>query len=311
VSRAALATYCDPVEIVHTRSPQALGCRLLGGSVAGRTPKLDPGPRRQSRREKAAAAPYLEALDESVSTFRSREAGRAEGHRVGVPLRWVGAAVVGLATLFGLLSPVLAKANSSAGQARKLTISGYRDVQASPGSVPLIDASSGPAPDAPAVTQPQPAPAAASSGQYLLTSPPSISVRQIEAVLQQYGSPAVGLGQTLFDLGVKYGIDPAYALAFFVHESGCGTKGVARFTKSLGNIRWTEGYDSFDGYRSYPTWQTGMEDWYKLVTDLYINGWNLRTVDAIVPVYAPAGDGNSPPDYAASVKWMVDNWGGK
>jgi hypothetical protein len=140
---------------------------------------------------------------------------------------------------------------------------------------------------------------------------PSISVAQIEAVLNKYGSPAAGLGQVLYDLGVKYGIDPAYALAFFVHESGCGTKGVARFTHSLGNIRWTEGYENYEGYRMYGSWQEGMEDWYKLVTDLYINGWDLKTLDAIIPIYAPSADNNNPPVYIASVKSMVDSWRGK
>ncbi len=130
-------------------------------------------------------------------------------------------------------------------------------------------------------------------------------------MLAKYGSPAEGQGQVLYDLGVKYGIDPAYGLAFFVHESACGTRGVARFTHSLGNIRWTDGYDNYQGYRSYPTWQQGMEDWYKLITDLYINGWGLQTVDQIIPVYAPTGDGNSPPDYIASIKFLVDSWRGK
>ncbi len=96
-----------------------------------------------------------------------------------------------------------------------------------------------------------------------------------------------------------------------MHESGCGTRGVARFTHSLGNIRWTEGYDNYEGYRMYGSWQEGMEDWYKLITDLYINGWGLKTVDAIVPVYAPAGDGNNPPAYIASIKWLIDDWRGK
>ena len=118
----------------------------------------------------------------------------------------------------------------------------------------------------------------------------------------------MGKGQTLYDLGVRYGIDPAYALAFFVHESGCGTRGVARFTKSLGNIRWTDGFDNYEGYRSYQTWEQGIEDWYKLITDLYIDGWGLRTVDAIVPRYAPYGDNNNPPTYIAAVKQMVDTW---
>ena len=61
----------------------------------------------------------------------------------------------------------------------------------------------------------------------------------------------------------------------------------------------------------YGSWQEGMEDWYKLVTDLYINGWGLKTLDAIIPIYAPSADNNNPPVYIASVKSMVDSWRGK
>jgi len=171
---------------------------------------------------------------------------------------------------------------------------------------PIIDTTS-PAQKAEKAAAPPPS----GTGKYGLTGSPSISVGQIEAVLQRYGSPALGKGQALYDLGVRYGISPAYALAFFVHESGCGTKGVARFTKSLGNIRWTQGFDNYQGYRSYPSWEAGIEDWYKLITDLYINGWGLRTVDAIIPRYAPSADSNDPPAYIASVKWLVDSWRGK
>jgi hypothetical protein len=162
---------------------------------------------------------------------------------------------------------------------------------------------------APAQTR-KPTPARPSR-QYELLGPPSVSVGTIEAVLKQYGSEAAGRGQALYDLGVRYGINPAYALAFFVHESACGTKGVARFTHSIGNIRWTPGYDNYEGYRSYATWEQGIEDWYKLITDLYINGWGLRTVEDIVPVYAPYGDSNDPPSYIADVQSLVDAWRGK
>lgn len=216
--------------------------------------------------------------------------------------------------LLGLVvSPVLARAASTEGL--RVRISGYSDVQsqvAPQGHVPpVVDVSTEaqPAPQpAPPQDQPPPAPAA---GSYEVTAPPSLSVQQIERVLQQYRSPAAGKGQAIYDLGVRYGIDPAYALAFFVHESSCGTKGVARFTHSLGNIRWTEGFDNYEGYRKYPNWETGIEDWYKLISNLYIGGWGLRTIDAIIPVYAPWGDNNHPPTYIASVKRMVDSWRGK
>lgn len=227
--------------------------------------------------------------------------------------------LVGLAAVAMLMfgAPALAHSGPSG-----LRLSGYRDVAAgvaapakAENGAPIIDVTSGqPAPDV--SQQPQPAtanvvisPPAASA--YALEGAPTLSVRQIEAVLRQYGSPAAGSGQKMYDLGVKYGINPAFALAFFVHESGCGTQGVARFSKSLGNIRWTEGFDSYEGYRSYPSWAAGMEDWYVLIKTLYIEGWGLRTVDAIIPTYAPSADRNDPAAYIASVKQLVDSWRGK
>jgi hypothetical protein len=214
-----------------------------------------------------------------------------------------------LAVALVLAGPVLARVPSESGRAN-LIVSRYSELAAGEMpvvvSAPNIDATAGGR-----SARQAPAPAPAPSGSYDLVSAPSISVQQIESVLQQYGSPAAGQGQVLYDMGVRYGVDPAFALAFFVHESACGTRGVARSTHSLGNIRWTEGYDNFQGYRSYASWQDGMEDWYKLITDLYINGWGLRTVDQIIPVYAPSADGNSPQNYVASVKWLVDSWRGK
>lgn len=228
------------------------------------------------------------------------------------------AIVVLLAIGLMLVTPVLAS-NRFGGGATPLSISRYSDMSkgapARTGESPVIDTTTSSQQAAPQVSEPAPpsAPVSAPSrpGEYNLVAPPSTSVRQIESVLTQYGSPAAGQGQVLYDLGVQYGIDPAYALAFFVHESGCGTKGVARFTNSLGNIRWTEGFENYEGYRKYSSWADGFEDWYKLITDLYINGWNLRTVDAIIPVYAPSADRNNPPVYIANVKSLVDSWRGK
>jgi hypothetical protein len=224
---------------------------------------------------------------------------------------WLGATAVAILALVLIASPVLAfgraayKPNSPQWSAYMAWAQKHAGQQEA--ALPVIDTTTAPAP---AEQAPTPEAGKASAG-YELTGPPTISVAQIESVLAQYGSPAAGKGQALFDLGVRYGINPAYALAFFVHESGCGTKGVARSTRSIGNIRWTPGYDNFEGYRIYPTWEEGMEDWYRLITDLYINGWGLRTVEQIVPRYAPWGDNNNPPAYIESVKWLVDSWRGK
>ncbi len=149
--------------------------------------------------------------------------------------------------------------------------------------------------------------------EHVLTSPPSISPARIEEVLKQYRSPATGAGQTLYDLGLRYGIDPAYALAFFVHESSAGTQGVAAITKSIGNIRCTPGYDCYQtsgngSFRRYPSWEAGIEDWYKLIKELYIEKWGLSRLSQIIPVYAPSADRNNPANYVQEVAHMVESW---
>ena len=125
--------------------------------------------------------------------------------------------------------------------------------------------------------------------------------------IQGTAEARVASGETTVSISVT-GLPTTSGLTWHVHESGCGTKGVARTTRSLGNIRWTQGFENYQGYRKYESWEQGMEDWYKLITELYIGAWNLRTVDKIIPVYAPWGDNNNPPSYIRSVKTMVDVW---
>jgi hypothetical protein len=105
---------------------------------------------------------------------------------------------------------------------------------------------------------------------YQLDGPPSLSVSFINRVFSAYHSPAAGLGQALSEGGVRYHIDPVYALAFFLHESSFGTTGWGAVNRSLGNIRCSAGYTCQGGYRSYSSWQAGFLDWYQLIRNLYI-----------------------------------------
>lgn len=69
-----------------------------------------------------------------------------------------------------------------------------------------------------------------------VTGKPTISPEIIDKLLCKYGNPTTcGTGQALYNGGTNSGIDPAYALAFFYHESNFGTKGVAR--TNLGAVR--------------------------------------------------------------------------
>jgi hypothetical protein len=137
---------------------------------------------------------------------------------------------------------------------------------------------------------------------------PSLSAAFVNRVLTAYRSPASGTGQALYELSQQYDIDDAYALAFFLHESAFGTTGVARLTRSLGNIRCSDGYVCIDGFRAYASWIAGYQDWYHLIRSLYIDQWHLTTLQQIVLVYAPAADHNNVAGYIAAVLAAVTTW---
>ncbi len=94
---------------------------------------------------------------------------------------------------------------------------------------------------------------------YSVLGVPTISPAFINSVLAAAHSPAVGKGQALYDDGVKYGIDPVFALAFFEHESSFGTTGIARYSLSLGNLRCIQGAVCRDNFAWFPTWEAGFE----------------------------------------------------
>ncbi len=149
---------------------------------------------------------------------------------------------------------------------------------------------------------------------------PQVSAAFITRVLEASHSPAMGKGQALYDLGVKYGIDPVYALAFFWQESDFGTTGEARVTYSLGNERCLADRPCLDrnrgGYALMQSWEDGFDQWYRLIWFGYVQGQVTRplvghvctTVDEIVPVYAPSRDKNDVAAYIAAVTHAVDTW---
>jgi Mannosyl-glycoprotein endo-beta-N-acetylglucosaminidase len=155
-----------------------------------------------------------------------------------------------------------------------------------------------------------PAPAILSSS---VLGRPSLSASFVNQVLSAYHSPAAGTGQALYDLSLRYGIADEYALAFFLHESAFGTTGVARVTRSLGNIRCSDGYRCIAGYRAYSTWSASYDDWYQLIKYGYLTGQvsgkcPCVTVQQIIPVYAPGSDHNDERAYMTAVLSAVAAW---
>jgi hypothetical protein len=156
-------------------------------------------------------------------------------------------------------------------------------------------------------------------GAYVVVGKPSISAQFADTILCTWRSPACGLGQALYDYGVQYGIDPVFALAFFMNESTFGTQGEARITLALGNERCiadrpcinTAGGACQRGqscYAQFYSWQDGFQHWYELIRNLYVDQWGLTTVDQIIPRYAPSSDGNNERHYISVIKRTVDLW---
>lgn len=151
------------------------------------------------------------------------------------------------------------------------------------------------------------------AGDMKLEGPPTITPEKIDEVLKSYGSPATGLGQVIHDEGVRTGINPAVALAFFIQESSAGTAGVARSTKSWGNIKGSGPAGSYKGFRAYNTWEEGVKDWYRLIDDKYLaprseGGRGYEYLSQVISTYAPSSDNNNERAYVANVKGMVEGW---
>ena len=154
-----------------------------------------------------------------------------------------------------------------------------------------------------------------SAGDYSLRGDSSLSAQQIDAILASYGSPAAGTGAAWYDLGKKYGIDPAFAIAFFIMESSAGTdsgwagiKADGSTTHNVGNIICAGYVTCYKGNRDYASWDEGIEGWYRLIDVEYIQGRGLQTLGDVLPIYCPFSDGCRPDKYAIFVQERVDHW---
>lgn len=156
-----------------------------------------------------------------------------------------------------------------------------------------------------------------SEATFSIVGPPTISARRIDQILIAYDSPAAGLGQYIYDTGIRYGIDPVHVLAIFLHESTMGTAGEATKTLSPGNERCIPDRPCVDlrlgGYAQMESWQDGFAHLYALLYTGYLKGGISSrcpcvTVNQIVPVFAPSLDGNNEHAYIQAWEEAVIAW---
>lgn len=137
---------------------------------------------------------------------------------------------------------------------------------------------------------------------------PTISASFIDTLLCHYQSPACGTGSSLYSQGQLSNVDPAFALAIFWNESGFGRAGMAASTRSLGNLRCIPSAACWNGYAAFSSWEDGYKSFYALISGPVYEGSGRNTVESIIPVYAPSGDGNSPSHYIGVVESAMGMW---
>jgi hypothetical protein len=127
---------------------------------------------------------------------------------------------------------------------------------------------------------------------------PTMSIDQINALLEAKGSDAKGTGQTFYDESVKTGIDDVFAMAFFNMESNYATNPkatIARETKSMGHISsgGCPGGPTVGNFCKYATWDDGIRAWYNLILkDPNYFTAGRYTLGAVVCRYAPSSQNN-------------------
>jgi hypothetical protein len=142
--------------------------------------------------------------------------------------------------------------------------------------------------------------------KYNVTSKPTVTVAAINNMLAAYHSPVAGQGQMIYNVALKYGLDPAYIVATFAHESNFGTRGEATKSKSPGNLRCIQNAGCADGYAQFDTWQAGFEALSNLLAgNLYVKDGRI-VPETIIPRFAPAADSNNESAYIAALKHVMD-----
>lgn len=133
---------------------------------------------------------------------------------------------------------------------------------------------------------------------------PTVDAAVVDAVLAREGSPLAGSGRFIVADGRRRGIDPAFLVAFVTYfDVPAPLPPVAH---NVGHMRAVAGQLSAGGYRAFPSWQAGIDAWYRLVSRWYVHQWHLSSLDSIVPVYAPGAGRRSVETELNSLRATVD-----
>lgn len=145
----------------------------------------------------------------------------------------------------------------------------------------------------------------------------SITAAQIDTILTEAGSPAVGTGEYWIEHGQKYNIDAAYTLAIFYYESGfatnkawAGYKEGGDHTYNIGNIVCAGYWQCYGGFRDYSQdsnpWSSAIEDNTHLLA-IYRDNNGIKDFGNAIMKWAPPS-GNNTQAYIDGAEQMIRAW---
>jgi hypothetical protein len=95
--------------------------------------------------------------------------------------------------------------------------------------------------------------------------PPRITSERFTAILEMAQSPLAPEASEAYKILVSYGIDPAWALAYWQDLNDYGKRGNASLTRNVGHVPSTRGdghgYYFYAGLVAYRTWIDGVLEW--------------------------------------------------
>jgi len=143
-----------------------------------------------------------------------------------------------------------------------------------------------------------------------------LTPEKIESILADRGSPLAGknIGEFVLQMEAKYGVPAAQFLAQATMESGLGKEGYTQGEHhNIGNLRPGSSWDgptvsgSSGSFRSYGSWEEGIEDYFKLLSGPLYAGKSLQEQ---IYTYAPPVENDSN-HYLDTVKQLISGWTGE
>lgn len=143
-----------------------------------------------------------------------------------------------------------------------------------------------------------------------------LTPEKIEKILADRGSPLAGknIGEFIVQMEAKYGVPAAQFMAQATMESGLGKEGYTQGEHhNIGNLRPGSSWDgptvsgSSGSFRSYGSWEEGIEDYFKLLSGPLYSGKSLQEQ---IYTYAPPVENDSS-HYLDTVKQLISGWTGE